>query len=212
MTEITATQPLPISNVQHMYTFQKGFFQGSKMNNSLHALIYAKNAHINQSRKSGEPYFIHPLTISAHAISLNQSDNIVAACLLHDVLEDCDRSYDDLPVTDDVKNIVRLLTFSVCDGETKDEALTRYYTQISQNHDALIVKLLDRVHNLSTLYSFSREKMVNYLEETKTYIFPLLQILKQYPEDSGLLFVIKYQLCAVYNAFDQTLQLDSKSA
>ena len=82
------------------------------LTNTSAALDYAINAHEGQLRKNSDiPYINHPLNVACHAIALDViDDEILAACLLHDVVEDCGRTYDELPVNDYVRNIVRLLT------------------------------------------------------------------------------------------------------
>ena len=72
------------------YAYIKGMAMGLHWNNTLQALSFARKAHNGQYRKSGEPYIVHPLTCASHAIALGlHDDQIIAACLLHDVIEDC---------------------------------------------------------------------------------------------------------------------------
>ena len=54
----------------------------------LHAYDFAKDAHRNQRRASGEPYFIHPCAVAEILIELGLDADTIAAALLHDVIED----------------------------------------------------------------------------------------------------------------------------
>ena len=97
-------------NEERMFTYVKGFAMGCKLPETLKALNYARKLHKGQYRKSGEPYIIHPLTMVCQAISLGiENDIILSAILLHDVVEDCNVSVNDLPCNEEVKKTVNLL-------------------------------------------------------------------------------------------------------
>jgi GTP pyrophosphokinase len=73
-----------------MYTYLKGYAMGADMEQTLLALAFARDKHSGQLRKDGEPYIIHPLTMACNAIALEiRDDYLIAAILLHDVVEDC---------------------------------------------------------------------------------------------------------------------------
>ncbi len=194
---------------EKMYTFIRGYATGCNMHQTLRALSFAREKHNGQLRKSGEPYIVHPLTMACNAISLGvNDDNIISAILLHDVCEDCGVSIEELPVSDKVKRGVELLTFAIMDGETKETAKIRYYNMILQSREASFAKLIDRCHNVSTMAgTFTKEKLKAYIEETREYVLPLLRKVKQkYPDESGILFVLKYHIVSVVDAIDFTLQ------
>ena len=52
--------------------------------------------HQNQKRKSGEDYITHPIEVAKILAELNFDENVIAAALLHDVIEDCACTYEDL--------------------------------------------------------------------------------------------------------------------
>ena len=112
-----------IFKADKMYTYIRGYATALKMNQTLCALTFAREKHNGQTRKSGDPYIVHPLTMACNALSLGIiDDDIIATILLHDVCEDCGVSLDELPVNDKVKRGVELMTFQVMDGETKETA------------------------------------------------------------------------------------------
>lgn len=192
-----------------MYTYIRGYANGRGMKQTLCALSFARGRHAGQSRKNGEPYLVHPLTMACHALSLGiNDDDVIATILLHDVCEDCGVSLCELPVSDKVRRGVELMTFSIMDGETKEVAKNRYYNLISQNHEASIAKLVDRCHNVSSMAgTFSTEKLKSYIEETRQYVLPLLRKVKnQYPDESDVLFVLKYHITSVVDAIDETIR------
>ena len=60
------------------------------------AKLISRVAHLRQMRTQGEPYFAHPSRMANAAITLDYPDKVVAACYLHDVIEDCEVTADEL--------------------------------------------------------------------------------------------------------------------
>lgn len=187
-----------------IYTYLKGYAMGLEWSDTLAALSFARVAHKDQYRKSGEPYIIHPLTVAAHAVALGiKEDAVIAAAILHDVVEDCEIGLENLPVSDNTKDAVRRLT------HIKGEPLGPYYREIGESRVAAIVKLLDRCDNVSTMAGvFSVEKINQYIDETREYILPLLRRAKdQWPSDSNALFVLKYHIASVIDGLEICLSV-----
>ena len=198
---------------EKMYTFLRGYASGAGMHETLKALAFAREKHCGQVRKSGEPYVVHPLTMACNAVSMGIRDDVtVAAILLHDVCEDCDVSLAELPVNDAVKHAVDLMTFRVMAGETKEIAKNRYYNMLATSREASMVKLIDRCHNVSSMAgTFSTEKLKSYIEETRQYVLPLLRKVKTlYPEESDMLFVLKYHIVSVVDSIEATMAVYEK--
>ena len=197
-------------NPEKMYTYLRGFASGAGMKETLNALAFAREKHRNQFRKSGEPYIIHPLMMACNAVGMGIKDDvIVATVLLHDVCEDCGVGLAELPVSDEVKHAVDLMTFRVLEGETKEIAKNRYYNMLLQSREAAMTKLIDRCHNVSSMAgTFSVEKLKAYIEETRHYVLPLLRKVKnQYPEEADILFVLKYHIVSVVDSIEATIQV-----
>lgn len=60
---------------EKMYTYIRGFATALNMEQTLKALSFAREKHSGQFRKSGEPYIIHPLTMSCDAMSMGIKDD-----------------------------------------------------------------------------------------------------------------------------------------
>ena len=196
-------------NSEKMYTYIRGYASALAMQQTLRALTFAREKHKDQMRKSGDPYIVHPLTMACDALSLGiKDDNIIATILLHDVCEDCSVSLEELPVNNEVKRGVELMTFRVMEGETKETAKVRYYNMIIQSKEAAFTKLIDRCHNVSTMAgAFSKQKLKDYIDETREYVLPLLRKVKQkYPDKTDILFVLKYHMVSVVDAVDFTMK------
>ena len=150
------------------------------------ALSYMCRCHAGQFRKQGKftstqiPYINHPLMMAcqAHAFGI-RDDALLAAILLHDVVEDTGVTVQELPFSSEVQEIVDLVSFSVPEGMMKEKAKELYYERISGNGKACVVKSVDRCNNVSAMAgSFSLKRMENYLAETEKYILPLFDVLE----------------------------------
>lgn len=193
---------------EHMYTYVKTCATLRGMKQTVKVLPFARKMHEGQVRKGKDkvPYIYHPLLIACHALALGlDQDDIISTALLHDVCEDCEITVDELPVNDTVKTAVSLLTKEAV--TERDEE--RYYKRIADNEVAIIVKLLDRCNNVSGMSTgFTKEKMVEYINETEKWYYPLFQKAKtDYPQYSNQIFLIKYHMTSVIGTLKQLLNV-----
>jgi len=155
-------------------------------------------AHAGQTRKSGEPYIHHPLSVATIVARQGLDDVTVAAALLHDAVEDTTVSLEDLER--DFGPDVRLIV----DGVTKLERLhfdTREEQQaasvrkmlvaLAKDLRVLIIKLADRLHNMRTLAALPEHKQERVARETLDIYAPLanrlgMQEVKDQLEDLAL--------------------------
>lgn len=190
---------------EHMYSKLKAFAETENLRATYQALPYMRKCHEGQTRDAVRgsnikiPYIVHPLTMACHAHAMGiKDDTVLATTLLHDVCEDCGISPEELPFSDDVKTAVGLLTKNKARFQEIgwEAALAEYYDGIRSNKTAMLVKCLDRCHNLSTMAaSFSADKMTKYIIETELYILPLLdEIKRRYIDLNDAAFLLKYQM------------------
>lgn len=194
---------------EHMYTFVKSAASSMYMENTLKALPLMKEMHEGKYRKSkrpdGEkiPYIYHPLMIACHALAMGlKDDTLIAAILLHDVVEDSPVTVQDLKARGFAEAVVAAVDAVTKKGAAKahdPKALAAYYAEIAKNPYACMVKVLDRCNNVSCMaLGFSKQHMVNYIVEAETYILPLLDKIKdEVPEYHDAAFLIKYQMRSV---------------
>jgi GTP pyrophosphokinase len=186
-----------------MMEYLKEYINLHHMEQSKIALEVAVCMHRDQKRAGGLPYIIHPLTMACHAISLGQDDDIlIAVILLHDVCEDCGVEPEKLPVNDRVLNGVKCMTKISKKGETKKDSMVRYMKQLRQSREACLVKLFDRCNNVSSMMgAFSGQKVTSYIQETKEYIYPLIEHVKAtYPEYQKAVFALEYHITSVLDS------------
>ena len=140
----------------------------------------ALEKHNGQYRKSGEAYIIHPLNVAKILTTVYADSETLQAGLLHDVLEDCDCSREEMEsivgptVTKLVEGVTKLsrLHFS-----TENEYLIEYYKKIivgmSEAVRVIIVKLAERLHNMRTLWALPAEKQVKKANESLEILAPI---------------------------------------
>lgn len=137
----------------------------------LKAIDLGKEAHKNQYRKTGNYYFIHPLRVAIKAIEYNLDTNTIVASLLHDVIEDTIGSKEKESVSLEIKHQFGTNVYELVDALTKvkeNQNLTLYkIIQLgSVDFRVILIKLLDRLDNLSDLNYLSRAKQRRICRET----------------------------------------------
>jgi len=142
------------------------------------AIIFAKKWHDGQKRKSGEPYYTHPLAVACMVSDYLPNTNSVVAAILHDLIEDsnCTRELIESEFNDRIAQIVyRLTRVRINDkGETIKLSIAQIVESLRSLDDkeALLIKELDRLHNLYTIGSVSLEKQKDTVVETLDEIIP----------------------------------------
>jgi (p)ppGpp synthase/HD superfamily hydrolase len=190
----------------------KGFAKGKEYWNLLKAINVATTLHEGVKRKSGEPYIDHPMRVVSELIALGLHDDItLAAGLLHDVVEDTNTAANDLAtkynLDIEVARVVQLLS--------KESGMSTefYYRHIREDIRAILVKLSDRCHNVSTMYgAFTIEKMQQYVEETETHVIPLCKYAtRNHPEYSDQIFVLRYHIESVLKVIKGVIEMNKAS-
>ncbi len=197
-----------IYNWEHMKTYVKTTARNFKLRDTLKAVDFAVEAHEGQKRKKSViPYIYHPLNLSCHALSMGLiDDEIIAACMLHDVVEDCGKKIDELPVGDGAKEIIRLVSHEKTTPENRDEMMKAYYDAIAANPKAALVKCIDRCNNLTTMsWGLSRERIYRMITETELYFPKLLKVIKAEPEYSNASWLLQYQMESMLDIYKRLM-------
>ena len=136
------------------------------------AIIFAKKWHDGQFRKTGEPYYTHPLAVADIVAEFLPKTDVIVAAILHDVLEDSKCPLELIASefneriaqmvyrltrirSDENGNEIKLTIEELIDGLKKDD-----------DKEALLIKEVDRLHNLSTIEGLSKEKQDDNANET----------------------------------------------
>ncbi len=141
---------------------------------------FAEKMHSGVKRSSGEPYIIHPLNVAGTLIKLKMDLDSIMAGLLHDTVEDCDVSPEDIAKMfgQSVAQIVVGCTkISKIKFKTKEESQAENFRKMvvamAQDLRVIIVKLSDRMHNMRTLQYMTKEKQQAKAQETLDIYVPL---------------------------------------
>ncbi len=189
----------------YMEQYLREYIEEHQMQQSAVALEAAIRFHHGQKRTEGRPYIIHPMMLAMHGIVLGVAqDDLLAVMLLHDVCEDCPVSPEELDVNENVRHGVCCITKKRRAGESKEEVMKRYMEEIRASKEACIAKIFDRCHNVSSMAGvFSEKRMQAYIVETKKYIYPLIQYVKDtYPEYDSAVFALEYQITSIINGLE----------
>jgi guanosine-3',5'-bis(diphosphate) 3'-pyrophosphohydrolase len=141
------------------------------MNNKLlaKAMAFAAQAHVNQFRTNGVPYFTHVYRVYKHVADCDGSYDQQIAALLHDTVEDCGISLETITVEfgSAISKLVHELTNDYSDhlqGDEKIEAIKRHASHMSM--EAVMVKLCDRYDNLNDLDNWKPARVLRYFRQT----------------------------------------------
>lgn len=150
------------------------------------AYKFAYEAHKDQTRKSGEPYIIHPLCVAIILADLEMDKETILAGLLHDVVEDT--KYTDEEIGKEFGEDVALLVEGVTkldkmkykggNGDKQDlqaENLRKMFLAMAKDIRVIIIKLADRLHNMRTLSYQSPAKQQDIARETLDIYAPIAQ-------------------------------------
>ena len=148
------------------------------------AYTFAQEKHAGQKRASGEDYFTHPLQIAFIAAEEYELDvDSIIAALLHDVVEDTETSIKTIQnlfgdsVAELVTGLTKLRSIKITSKKIlKAENYRNFVISVSKDIRVLIIKLIDRYHNISTLqYHPTQEKRSRIAMETLTIYVPLAE-------------------------------------
>ncbi len=141
---------------------------------------YARDMHAGQYRRSGEPYFSHPVEVAAILTEQRLDDATIATALLHDTIEDTKSTYTDIAakfgsdVAELVDGVTKLTNLELSSRETKQaENFRKLFMAMSKDLRVILVKLADRLHNMRTIKHMKPEKQAQKARETMDIYAPL---------------------------------------
>lgn len=133
------------------------------------AIEFMKQKHRGQKRKQGTPYHTHPLAVAKLLKDKGFPIEYQIAGLFHDLIEDTDSTYEEIISfsNEEVLEAVRLVS------KEAGYVMAEYIGNIKQNDMARMVKLADRIHNLSESPMANRKFQAKYIKETQDWYVDL---------------------------------------
>ena len=149
-----------------------------------HALVekaysFAERAHKDHTRYSGEPYFTHLASVADMLAEMGMGPKTVAAALLHDVVEDMGVTPE--AIRDEfgpeilflVEGVTKLGSVRYHGTDRHNESLRKLFVATSEDIRVLMIKLVDRLHNMQTLEHVPKEKQPRIARETLEIYVPV---------------------------------------
>ncbi len=179
-----STSVLDLPQVEELYQSLEAKVKALRPKEDLAALErayrFSAERHRNQKRKSGEPYITHPLAV-AHVLADMQMDLVsLETGLLHDVLEDTTAKLEEIrekfgeDVARCLDGVTKLSKISFGNREDRQaESLRKMLLAMTSDIRVVIVKLADRLHNMRTIGSLSRERQESIAQETIDIYAPI---------------------------------------
>lgn len=144
------------------------------------AYSYAEEMHSGQTRRSGEPYFTHPVAVAAILTEQRLDDATIATALMHDTIEDTKGTYTEIvdlfgvDVAELVDGVTKLTNLELSSRETKQaENFRKLFMAMSKDLRVILVKLADRLHNMRTIRHMRTDKQAQKAHETMDIYAPL---------------------------------------
>ena len=144
------------------------------------AYLYAYNEHKGMKRLTGDDFITHPLEVTKILMDLNVDDTTIIASLLHEVINNGNKTYDDL-VNDFGEDIAKIV-LSVSkinklelpdNNESSVIYLKKILVGLAQDVRVLYIKLADRLHNMRTNWAINPQKQKQKAEETMSVLVPI---------------------------------------
>ena len=134
----------------------------------------------------------------------DETSTIVA--LLHDVVEDCGKKVEELPVGAEARELVRLLTHEKTMPANRDKLMADYFDAIAANPKAALVKCIDRCNNLTTMsWGLSRERIYRMIKETEEFYPALLDVIKETTEYNNAAWLLKYHIESMLDIYKRLM-------
>lgn len=170
---------------RELIEFARPHYEEDELLELEHAINFASKAHTGQKRKSGEAYIIHPLNVAHILVDWGMDIDTILAGVLHDTVEDTETTLEE------IENLFGRDVAFLVDGVTKvsqarsgmqdlnnylpqtKDNLSKLLIAVGQDVRVIIIKLADRLHNMSTLQHMKPDKQLKISRESLEVFAPM---------------------------------------
>lgn len=189
------------------------------------SLQFAKKAHQRQKRLSGEDYIVHPLFVAKILAELKLDSSSIVAAILHDVIEDTEIKAEEIEkkfgkdVSEIVLSLTKLKKITLPRKKLNSDdqramiqinALRQVFFAMAKDLRIVIIKIIDRLHNIKSISVFPRKKQKSIAKETLYIYAPLASRLgmgkfKAVLEDASFKIINPKKYCEIEKRYQTIL-------
>lgn len=172
-----------VDDAQYNLLRSVGYLTANERCDIIDACEFGDIAHIKDKRKSGEPYITHPIAVAEILAGFRLDRDTIIAAILHDTVEDTEVSDEQLEerygkvVARLVDGVTKLKSSSHNKQQNKAATFHKILTATLADPRVLIIKLADRLHNMSTLDAVRPEKQRATAQETLDFYVPFARLM-----------------------------------
>jgi len=194
----------------------ESYVPAEQIESVIRAYEFGALAHAGQTRLSGEPYISHPVAVARSLADMHLDPQTITAAILHDVVEDTDTPISEIEeqfgaevaaLVDGVSKLDQMQFTSR--AEAQAESFRKMMLAMIEDIRVILVKLADRLHNMSTLDAMPRKKQARIARETLEIYAPIanrlgINQMKVALEDLGFRHLYPYRYAVLGKALKRS--------
>jgi len=219
LSRLPGATPRRAREIRQLADTLESYMTDNQVGQVVKAYEFGARAHAGQTRLSGEPYITHPIAVAQMLADMHLDAQTIVAAILHDVVEDTETSLDQ--IRENFGEEVAMLVDAVSKldqiqfnsrAEAQAESFRKMMLAMIEDIRVILVKLADRLHNMSTLDSMPREKQARIARETLEIYAPItnrlgINHMKVALEDLGFRYLHPFR----YSVLERALKRSSGS-
>ncbi len=144
------------------------------------AYVFSAKAHQGQTRRSGDPYLVHPMEVAGISAQMKLDVPSIATALLHDTVEDTVATFEEIErlfgpeIKGLVDGVTKLSRIKFSSAEQKQaENFRKMLMAMAKDIRVILIKIADRLHNMRTLVAMPEDRQVVIAQETLDIYAPI---------------------------------------
>ena len=180
LAKLPGTSARRSKDIRQLVDILEAYVPADQIETILRAYEFGATAHAGQTRLSGEPYISHPVAVARSLAEMHLDPPTIVSAILHDVVEDTE-----IPITE-LEDMFGAEVAALVDGvskldqmqftsraEAQAESFRKMMLAMIEDIRVILIKLADRLHNMSTMNAMPREKQARIARETLEIYAPI---------------------------------------